>query len=1031
MAGRNTNRWFMSVRNPDADEEGEELVPPVNRGLVTQAPAYTGHEAVPVLELDEAAARPNEPIDIAASASKEGDDDADGKKKDKKKKKKEASGDSDEEDADNAPRPDDRAYDGILGLTAEDYAEEGDAAAKAQTAKQREKARRREKKKRARLELRMSIKFVIETLETKLEETVLTKELFVYIPFLIMFIFLFMIGASTEQAYWARAQLGGQLSGGQFPSLEAYEWTLDPRQPEAYHVSTTLMEVRNPQDWHMWFQSIVLDFWWDLPGDNDAAIANSWVQGSNMKFGAMRLRTLRMRNDSCSLVPAVNAWNYSKGSGEAGGILRESEACWGKFDADKLNRTTFGPPSDPTLLHYIDCSAASRQKLFGFVDVYPCAGNAVEFPTMMSRAQVKSIAESLRGKQAYNLGTVSDDDLAEGYGFDDPLFHPFATRAVILEFFSYLPFIDQFQAYKVLTELTAGGRFVHFLQINTFAIWSLTRVSDWVNTIYFFLFYVFVLYYVAKLIAATIASFATGRAIEFFTDFWNFWDFVNLICFLAVAVFRLAWIRSSQQFHGTELLASTSYDDNLDFIALLFNLQLWLNAVNTVISFLKILKFIELNPTLNIVTRSLASAQQSLIGVLVIFVIVIVSYGITGVAIFSNGLEDFRDLNTSMSTLMRMLIGDFDYIALRDENRFAAPLFFWSFMILGLFLILNFLIGIILEAFEDESDTTRAEPIPLLISRFWKRISAGIKNFISDPKRYLELRRDRRAHHFAREGTRLEVVIEQLKQFRLLAILERHSLAELEQLTDAEIERLLDDDQINRHDFPRIFEKVDPDEADERLQWITADYLDQLWELCVRNYHVHRLGDEDADAEELRVALEAAAEDALAFVVGIGRGRGNDAARKDARTDNIIGKTDEDDDVLETVETSAEKKSRADKEKHEHLAAVQQLFRPSEEIRNKVRTMEQSLAEAQEEAVAILRAVLRQTPAVDAKGSSPPSNSRPAEVLAKLRANIIAAEQAKQSAQAAKEAEAQGTTLTSQQSAAFTMQHDDGAASPY
>jgi hypothetical protein len=972
MEQRNAHRWFLSLQDGE-----EELVPMANSTETREAPPPTGLETVPVITIDELMpdgneayhARSTEPFFDSGTRSRMAKrDPRDAKTKSKAKGGKGDVSDPYAEEGDNAlPASDDAAYAALF-----ERGTETGPRGKTITAKQREKARRRDKKRRARMDLKMPLKFVIETLESRVEETELTRELIVYIPFLVMFIFLYMTGADTEQAYWARAQLGGQLATGQLPTLESYGWPLNPLQVEDYHISFMLPQVRNAQDWHMWFQSQVLDFWWDLDDENASQLANSFVQGSNLKFGAMRVRTLRMRDNSCELNAELTAWNYSKGDGVGGGTLREMRKCWAKYEDGKLNRSSIGPASDPHFMPFIDCSRASKQDLFGYVDRYPCLGNMIEFPTMLSRFEVKAIAEKLRGKAGYNLGTLSDADLADGYGEDDLLFHPFATRAVIVEVFSYLPFIDQFQAYKVLTEITPGGRFVHFMQVNTFRIWSLDSGIDYFNTIYFFIFYLFVFYYVAKFINGAARSFAQSRFVEFLINFWNFWDFVNLSCFMAVFVCRIAWIRSSSALHDSQLLATTSYDDRLDFIALLFNLQLWLNAVNTIISFLKILKFIELNPTLNIVTRSLAAAQQSLIGVLIIFVIVILSYGITGVAIFSNGVEDFRDLATAMSTLMRMLIGDFNYIALRDENRFAAPLFFWSFMILGLFLILNFIIGIILEAFEDESERTRAEPIPILIARFFKRISASWRTFYADPKLYMQRRRERRAHHFARTGrTRSQTVIDLLKQYRIVEIADDFSLAELEGLTDAEIEAVLKDEEINRHDLLRIFTVADPENADEFVAWMTEDYLDMLWELCVRNYHVHRLGDERAEAFALRMALEDAAEDALAFVTGIGIGRGADTSRKAEAQDPAprskaayMAAEESAPAVNRSAGDTIARKGAEEARRREQLAAVQQLFRVPEATKERIRTMDEVLRQAQDEAVEIVRALLREKPSV-------------------------------------------------------------------
>lgn len=859
--------------------------------------------------------------------------------------------------------PDDAAYAFAIPKDISDEQEE-DPAQAAMTAAEKERQRKRERKKAARMARTMDINFVIKTLENKVEEQRLTNELFIYLPFLVAFIFLFMTGAGTEQAYWARAQVGGQLMTGQFPTMASYgnAWQPVGLQPDQYHVSSSLMEVRNAQDWHFWLQSTVVDYLWDLPDPAEIKIANGFVQGGNMKFGAMRIRTLRLRDDSCTY-STKTTWNYSNTlNGAGGGILRDNNGgkCYGKFDAKKLNETSFGPPQRPHLMRWVDCRVASKQMLFGIVADYPCVGNAVEIPMMVSNNEAHTTVDSLRGPISGGLNYWSDQDIESGLGTDD-LFHPFATRAVVLEFFTYLPFIDAFQAFKVLTEVTAGGRFVHFVQVNTFQIWSLNRAVDYVNTIYFFVFYIFVFYYVMKFINTFIAHMRRNRVFEFVTEFWNFWDLINLLCFLAVCVCRLAWIRSSILVHDAQLLATTSYDDQLDFISLLFNLQLYFNAVNTVISFLKILKYMELNPTLNIVTRTLASAQQSLVGVLVIFVIVILAYGVTGVAVFSNGMEDFRDLGTAMSTLMRMLIGDFDYIALRDENRFIAPLFFWSFMILGLFLILNFLIGIILEAFEDESDTTRAEPIPVLIRRYFSRVKTTLTEFFESPKAFMTRRRERRAHQYAYRS-RMATIIDQLRQYQLVKIADAMSIAELEEMSDVELERQMPEESINRHDFTRIFTTVDPEHGYDRVEWVSAKYLDIVWEDCVRNFHVHRLGDAEEEYDALQTALQEASEDALRYVIGIGNGRGNDAARSELVLETEDEVQPKDPSFVGKQDMTKKAAYNADERRRREAASVQQLFNPTDATLENVKAISKNLEVAHRDAVAILRAMLRGAP---------------------------------------------------------------------
>ena len=64
-----------------------------------------------------------------------------------------------------------------------------------------------------------------------------------------------------------------------------------------------------------------------------------------------------------------------------------------------------------------------------------------------------------------------------------------------------------------------------------------------------------------------------------------------------------------------------------------------------------------------------------------------------------------------------MLMGEFDYEAMKRENRVLAGMFFWGFIILGLFILLNFLIGVISESFGNVSGRTVPEPLDRLLDK--------------------------------------------------------------------------------------------------------------------------------------------------------------------------------------------------------------------------------------------------------------------------------------------------------------------------
>lgn len=70
------------------------------------------------------------------------------------------------------------------------------------------------------------------------------------------------------------------------------------------------------------------------------------------------------------------------------------------------------------------------------------------------------------------------------------------------------------------------------------------------------------------------------------------------------------------------------------------------------------------------------------------FTIVFLAYAELGLILFGTVHPDFRTLRESFLTMMRMVLGDFDYEALEEANRVMAPIFFITFTIIVFFILL-------------------------------------------------------------------------------------------------------------------------------------------------------------------------------------------------------------------------------------------------------------------------------------------------------------------------------------------------------
>lgn len=114
-----------------------------------------------------------------------------------------------------------------------------------------------------------------------------------------------------------------------------------------------------------------------------------------------------------------------------------------------------------------------------------------------------------------------------------------------------------------------------------------------------------------------------------------------------------------------------------------------LAAVSALVGLLKVFRFLRMNTTLNLLWASLGMATKDLAGFMVIFSLIFCAYAAMGCLAFGFYLEEFHDFKSSFSTCFQMLAGDFDYGKLLEANPRLAPIFFGSFVVLCLQILVS------------------------------------------------------------------------------------------------------------------------------------------------------------------------------------------------------------------------------------------------------------------------------------------------------------------------------------------------------
>jgi hypothetical protein len=684
-------------------------------------------------------------------------------------------------------------------------------------------------------EMFLPLRFVIDKLEHGVDSSELYRDLIVFVPFLVLFIFFFLAGRDIEANFYVLQGLRDRLFMGEFTSvdvqLDTYRQQVLAGERLWIEMDKNYAGIGNGGDWADWFNVVVIPTLFDCQNPDTSYSFNA-PTGQNYGLGALRVRTQRVRSDSCDVRTELYPDNAT--------LLQRT--CYGASSQDleetvspRCNLTN--PLTGATMFEYKKCGDVPGAPTSAVEGIYHCGGYMFDIPFSATCNQARAFGALLTDA---SCGLIDN----------------WATRFVMTEFFLYTPANDVFHSVKLFQEVNVAGLWTPQWTFRSFGVWSETQV---VQTIVDIVFLLYVLYYwfdfffqlvktvkssradqqavnegnrdaaaleagygaqadgaeaAAQRDSSTKQSAGVGAALGYLTSLWNILELANLVTFIVVFGFRFGWMSvSSDAKDALKLPMPGAYPPYLDRLLVLYETQVYGNSVNTMFVFLKLLKYVRLNPRLNVLTRTIAACQQSIFGVLVLFVTIIVGYAITGYTLFGVNVARFRNVGVSISSLVRMLVGDVDYEELRNENRFLAGLFFWTYMILALFLLLNFLIAIISESFAAVSGKAFSTPFEELLVRWIQSTKAFLK-----PANISRVCRNCVANKS--EASLLRKVLRELRQ--------RNEQRMLEQLKARDDERAAQREALRAEgdDFAEEMWLNDAEDDDDETQQVLIKYGD-------------------------------------------------------------------------------------------------------------------------------------------------------------------------------------------------------------
>jgi hypothetical protein len=317
------------------------------------------------------------------------------------------------------------------------------------------------------------------------------------------------------------------------------------------------------------------------------------------------------------------------------------------------------------------------------------------------------------------------------------------TSKVEIIFTTYNPHLDVFTANFVLFFVTRAGHI--FKKIEPVSFW-LVPYRSWWN----WFFDIGWLFWVGKIlvdegkeIIMKIRHDGCCAGIKDYIGLGNAIDWTNVIYAMTITAIWLFHCQSLASFRdllgeadptvagsfATDAKREEFYDNAVSLV--------WQSMVmRRVIAFYpfvvvsRFLKVFSYQPRLALVTSTLAQASTDIIHFGVVFMVVFAVYTVSGMMLFGQELDNFAGLDRATNTVFQILLGEFDYQEMVMVGRLDTTIWFVSFMLLVVNIMLNMLLAIILDRYTEvkgglgESCETLWSQAFELYSR-WRRVRTG------------------------------------------------------------------------------------------------------------------------------------------------------------------------------------------------------------------------------------------------------------------------------------------------------------------
>lgn len=411
----------------------------------------------------------------------------------------------------------------------------------------------------------------------------------------------------------------------------------------------------------------------------------------NRLLGLPRLRQLRVKNDSCFVPMLIQEMRISQRKND----IHECYDEYSKSIEDPSN-FSLGKNGKYVKTHQHAWVYQTENELKGT----PVSGSMGDY----SGAGFIQDLNSLKNESAAII-----NELKQGLWISS------ATRFISLDFTVYNANINLFCIIKLTFQFAATGGIFPASDFRTVKLLRYVTAWDYFILACELIFCAFVAYYIVEEVLEI-----RKHKFKYFFYIWNVLDIV-VIAICGVVIFFNVFTMNKVETELINLLSEPDKFADFTYLGWLTTQNGNAVAICVFLAWIKLFKYLSFNKTMTQLTKTLSRCAKDMAGFGVMFFVVFFAFALFGYVLFGPQVKDFSTFSDSIFTLLRIILGDFDFPGMVHAQPELGPMYFFSYVVSVFFILLNMFLAIINDTYSEVKAELEAQQANYEISDYFKR----------------------------------------------------------------------------------------------------------------------------------------------------------------------------------------------------------------------------------------------------------------------------------------------------------------------